>query len=165
MTNPNLTLLAAMSENRVIGRDGDLPWRLPEDLKRFRRLTVGNTVLMGRKTWLSIGKPLPDRANWVLTHDTGFLAPAGVQVFHHLEEALATPPPVGQLLVIGGADLYRLALPRATQLELTLVRASVPGDTFFPDFDLAHWEEAAREDHPADERHAHPYSFVSLVRR
>ncbi|MDR3416100.1 MAG: dihydrofolate reductase [Nevskia sp.] len=157
-----LTLVAAVAENGVIGRDGGLPWRLPEDLKRFRRLTLGNTVLMGRKTFESLGKPLDGRSNWVLTRQPGF-APAGVRVFHDLETVLAQPPQ-GQLMVIGGAELYRLTLPLAQRLELTRVHAAVEGDTRFPQFDPAQWREMAREDHPADPRHAWPYSFVTLVR-
>ena len=160
----NLTLIAAVADNGVIGRDGDLPWRLPEDLKRFRRLTTGNTVLMGRKTWVSLGRPLPDRANWVLTRDAAFTAPEGVRVFRDLAAALAAPPQ-GELLVIGGAELYRQALPQAGRLELTRVHATVPGDTFFPEIDAAQWRETAHEDRPADERHAHAYSFVTLERR
>jgi dihydrofolate reductase len=159
-----LTLIAAVADNGVIGRDGDLPWRLPEDLRHFRRLTLGNTVLMGRKTWDSLGKPLPERANWVLTRDAAFAAPPGVCVFRDLQAALSAPPQ-GSLLVIGGAELYRQALPQAGRLELTLVHAAVAGDTFFPPYDAAQWRELARSDHAADERHAHAYSFVSLVRR
>ncbi|MDE0854652.1 MAG: dihydrofolate reductase [Nevskia sp.] len=159
---PPVTLIVAVAENGVIGRDGTLPWRLPEDLKHFRRLTLGNTVLMGRKTWQSLGKPLDGRANWVLTRDPAFSAP-GAQVFRDLDAALAQPPQ-GQLLVIGGAELYRQALPLASRLELTRVHARVEGDTHFPDYDPAQWRETARSDHPADERHAHAYSFLTLDR-
>ncbi|MFI4981037.1 MAG: dihydrofolate reductase [Nevskiales bacterium] len=159
---PRLTLVVAVSENGIIGRDGGLPWRLPEDLKHFRRLTLGNTVLMGRKTFESLGKPLEGRANWVLTRDTAF-APAGAQVFRDLDAALAASPQ-GELLVIGGADLYRQTLPLASRLELTQVHAQVEGDTHFPDYDAKLWRETARVDHAADERHAHAYSFLTLDR-
>lgn len=159
---PKVTLIVAVAENGVIGRDGTLPWRLPEDLRHFRRLTMGNTVLMGRKTWQSLGRPLDGRANWVLTRDPAFSAP-GAQVFRDLDAALAQPPQ-GQLLVIGGAELYRQALPLASRLELTRVHARVEGDTHFPDYDPAQWRETSRSDHVADERHAHAYSFLTLDR-
>jgi len=160
--NAELTLIAALAQNRVIGRDGDLPWRLPDDLKRFKRLTVGKTVLMGRKTWVSLGRPLPDRDNWVLTRDAAF-KPAGAMVFANLDEALKA----GQgreLVVIGGAELYRQTLPLATRLELTEVLAEVDGDTLFPAIDAGQWQTIASEDHPADERHVHAFRFVTLQR-
>ncbi|WP_293388880.1 dihydrofolate reductase [Nevskia sp.] len=160
--NSELTLIAALAQNRVIGRDGDLPWRLPDDLKRFKRLTVGKTVLMGRKTWVSLGRPLPDRDNWVLTRDAAF-KPTGATVFASLDQALNA----GQgreLVVIGGAELYRQTLPLATRLELTEVLAEVDGDTLFPAIDLAQWQTITSEAHPADERHAHAFRFVSLQR-
>ena len=159
---PALTLVVAVAENGIIGRGGDLPWRLPEDLKHFRRLTMGNTVLMGRKTFESLRKPLEGRANWVLTRDPAY-APAGATVFHDLADALAAQPQ-GQLIVIGGAELYRQTLPLAKRLELTRVHANVAGDTHFPLHDPALWRETAREDRPADERHAHAYSFLTLER-
>ncbi len=158
-----LILIAALAENRVIGRDGDLPWRLPDDLKRFKRLTVGKTVLMGRKTWDSLGRPLPDRDNWVLSRDPMF-KPAGATVFATLDQALNA----GQgreLVVIGGAELYRQTLPLATRLELTEVQAEVDGDTRFPEIDRRAWQQIACEEHAADERHAHALRFVSLQRR
>ncbi len=158
-----LILIAALAENRVIGRDGDLPWRLPDDLKRFKRLTVGKTVLMGRKTWVSLGRPLPDRDNWVLSRDPTF-KPAGATVFATLDQALNA----GQgreLVVIGGAELYRQTLPLATRLELTEVLAEIDGDTRFPEIDRRAWQQIACEEHAADERHAHALRFVSLQRR
>lgn len=161
--NAELTLIAALAANRVIGRDGDLPWRLPDDLKRFKRLTVGKTVLMGRKTWDSLGRPLPDRANWVLSREASF-KPAGATVFASLDQALNA----GQgreLVVIGGAELYRQTLPIATRLELTEVQAEVDGDTWFPEVDPAAWIETASEAHTADARHALPFRFVTLDRR
>lgn len=157
-----LVLVAALAENRAIGLGGALPWRLPEDLKRFKRLTVGKTILMGRKTWDSLGRPLPERENWVLTRDPDFAAP-GARAFRGLEAALDAHPG-GELMVIGGADLYRQTLPLATRLELTQVHAEVEGDAFFPKLDPAQWHEQRREDHPADARHAHAYSFVTLLR-
>ncbi len=163
MSNP-LVLIAALAANRVIGRDGDLPWRLPEDLKRFRRLTLGNTILMGRKTYDSLGKPLDGRINRVLTRDPNFAAPPGVQVFRELRDALDAPCD-GALMVIGGAQLYAQTLPLAQRLELTEVAADVAGDTHFPVFDARDWIETAREEYATDARHPHAYAFVSLVRR
>lgn len=151
-----------MDEQRLIGRDNALPWRLPNDLKFFKRTTLGKTVLMGRKTWESLGRPLPERDNWVLTRDSGFTA-LGARVFHRLEDALAAAP--SELVVIGGAELYRQLLPQVQRMYLTQVHGRFEGDAWFPEFDPAQWHEVAREDHPADERHAVPYSFVTLERR
>lgn len=159
----NLTLIVARARNGVIGRDGDLPWRLPDDLKHFKQLTVGKTVLMGRKTWLSLGRPLPDRDNWVLSRDPGF-KPAGATVFATLDQALNAAQGRA-LVIIGGADLYRQTLPLADRLELTEVLAEVDGDTRFPDLVADDWLELASEDHPVDDRHALPFRFVTLTRR
>lgn len=158
-----ICLIAAVGDNGLIGREGQLPWRLPEDLKRFRRLTLGKTILMGRKTFDSLGKPLDGRDNWVLTRDAAWTAPAGVRVFHRLQDALDAHAE-GEMMVIGGAELYRQTLPFADRLELTEVHASLDGETYFPSFDRKQWREAARENHPNDGRHAFAYSFVTLIR-
>jgi dihydrofolate reductase len=152
-----------MAQNGVIGRDNALPWRLPEDLKRFKAFTLGKTLLMGRKTYESIGRPLPGRANLVLTRDRGFRAP-GVVVVHSVEEALAHAAD-NELVAIGGAEIYRLVLPFARRLYLTHVHADVPGDTYFPDFDPTQWADVEWRMHPADEQHAYPLTFVTLERR
>lgn len=157
-----LSLIVACDENRLIGRAGDLPWRLPNDLKHFKALTLGKTILMGRKTWDSLGRPLPQRDNWVLTRDATFAAP-GCRAFGTLQAALAAHAS-GELMVIGGAELYRQTLPHAQRLYLTRVHAQEQGDTWFPDFDLAQFREISREDHPADDRHVYPYSFLILER-
>lgn len=157
-----ISLIVAMDEGGLIGRDNALPWRLPEDLKFFKRTTLGKTVLMGRKTWDSLGKPLPDRQNWVLSRDPAF-APAGARVFRSLQDALAAHAG-GELMVIGGAQLFREALPLAQRIYLTRVHARLEGDVRFPQFDAAHFRETSREDRPADERHAYPYSFLTLER-
>lgn len=156
-----------MDQNGLIGRDGQLPWRLPADLQHFRRRTLGHTVLMGRKTWDSLGKPLDGRANWVLSRDATF-KPRGARVFADLASACAAHAAgegQGALMVIGGAQVYQQALPLARRLYLTLVQARLQGDTHFPPFDRAQFVEREREDHPADERHAHPFRFVTLERR
>ncbi len=151
-----------MDENGLIGRKGQLPWRLPEDLKHFRRLTLGKTVLMGRKTWDSLGKPLEGRRNWVLSRDPSFRA-AGCEVFGTLEAALLAHRE-GELVVIGGAELYRQALPHVQTVHLTRVHARVDGDTRFAAWNAAEFRQTAVADHPADVRHAHAYSFVTLER-
>jgi dihydrofolate reductase len=157
-----ISLVVAMDEGGVIGQGGGLPWRLPEDLKHFRRLTLGKTVLMGRKTWDSLGKPLEGRRNWVLSRDPAF-RPAGAEAFATLEQALAAHRE-GELVVIGGAELYRQALPLARTLHLTRVHARVGGDTTFPAWSPADFRQTAVEHHPADARHAHAYSFITLER-
>jgi len=166
----DISLIVAMDEGGLIGRGGQLPWRLPEDLKLFRRLTMGKTLLMGRKTWDSLGKPLDGRVHWVLSRDPGF-HPEGCRVFPSLEVALAAhtdrghgPLPHGELMVIGGADLFRATLPLAQRIHLTRVHTRLEGDTWFPLEELGAFRETARVDHPADERHAWPYSFITLQR-
>jgi dihydrofolate reductase len=161
---PLISLIVAMAQNGVIGRDNALPWRLPEDLKRFKAFTLGKTILMGRKTYESIGRPLPGRANLVLTRDRNWIA-AGVTVVHSVEQALTQAAPGKELVVIGGAEIYRLVLPFARRIYLTHVHADVPGDTFFPDFDSTQWADVECRMHPADDQHAFPLTFVTLERR
>ena len=158
----SVSLIVAMDQNRLIGRQGQLPWRLPNDLKHFKALTLGKTVLMGRKTWESLGRPLPQRQNWVLTRDAAFKA-EGARVFATLEDALREHAS-GELMVIGGAELYRQTLPLAQTIYLTEVQTQLQGDAWFPPWPRAEWREQAREPHAADERHAYAYSFVTLVR-
>ena len=162
----DLVLVVAAADNGVIGRDGDLPWRLPADLQHFKRLTLGKTILMGRKTWQSLGRPLPQRDNWVITREPAFQAP-GARVFASLDQALAAAQSqaVAELMVIGGAQIYAQTLPLASRLHLTRVHANVDGDTRLPEYDAAAFVETAREDHAADERHAYAYSFITLQRR
>lgn len=163
MALPNLSLIAAIAENGVIGREGSLPWTLPNDLRRFRRLTMGNTVLMGRRTWDSLGHALEGRENWVLTRDTAFSVD-DARVFHSLGDVYKAQPQ-GVLMAIGGADLYRQTLPMASRLELTLVHARVDGDVHFPGIDENDWLEVGREKHRADDRHTYAYDFVTYERR
>ena len=159
---PRVTLVVAVADNGVIGRDGTLPWRLPDDLKRFKQTTLGKPVLMGRKTWDSIGRPLPGRRNIILSTRPGFTA-AGADVFPTLDAALHACAGEPEVMVIGGAEIYRVALPLATRIHLTRVHAAPEGDTFL-ELPLDGWRELSREDHPADDRHAHPFSFVTLER-
>ena len=149
-----IALVAAMGRNRVIGKDGTMPWHLPAELKHFRRVTRGKVVVMGRKTFESIGEPLKGRTNIVLTRDPDFEA-AGCEVAHSVEALLRDERP---LYVIGGAQLYRQFLPHADLMHLTRIDAEFEGDTFFPEFDLAEWRLVAAEPHPPDEKN--PYSFT-----
>ena len=161
-----LTLLVAAAENNAIGLNGQLPWRLPADLQRFKRHTLGHPVLMGRKTWESLGRPLPGRANVVVSRQPGLLLP-GAQVFTDVGEALAYArqlPDDGEVFGIGGGELYRLLLPLADRILLTRVHTTVAGDAFFPELDPAEWREVSREPHPADERHAFAFTFLDLRR-
>jgi dihydrofolate reductase len=153
-----------MARNGVIGRDGGLPWRLPDDLKRFKSITMGKPILMGRRTFESLGRPLPGRENIVLTRDRAWSAP-GCRAVRSLDEALEAAGAAAEVMVIGGAEVYRLAWPRLARLELTEVHADVDGDTRLDAFDPAEWREVAREHHAADERHALAFSFVTLERR
>jgi dihydrofolate reductase len=161
---PLISLIVAMAQNGVIGRDNALPWRLPEDLKRFKEFTLGKPILMGRKTFEAIGRPLPGRANLVLTRDRDWHA-AGVIPVHSVEEALLQTRTCDELVAIGGAEIYRLLLPLARRIYLTHVHADVPGDTYFPAFDPAQWDDVEFRSLPADDRHAYPLTFVTLERR
>ncbi|MGH8111190.1 MAG: dihydrofolate reductase [Rhodanobacteraceae bacterium] len=161
---PSITLIAALDRNRAIGRAGAMPWHLSDDLKRFKALTLGKAVLMGRKTALAIGKLLPGRPNRVLTRsDT---APFENQVVvHSLDDALANAGGA-ELMVIGGGEVYALALPRAARMRLTEIEAATPdADTFFPPFDAREWRELSREHHPANVRHPLAFDFVDYERR
>lgn len=159
-----VSIVVATDTTGGIGLRGSLPWHLPEDLRRFKALTMGSPVVMGRKTWDSIGRALPGRHNIVVSWRAS-LAIEGCTVVDSLDAALAAAGPVPEVFVIGGAEIYRLALPIADTLYLTRVHATVGADTFFPALDFAEWEELARVEHPADDRHAHAMSFVTLRRR
>jgi len=161
---PLISLIVAMAQNGVIGRDNSMPWRLPEDLKRFRAFTLGKPILMGRKTFESIGRPLEGRTNLVLTRDRSWFAP-GVIVVHSVEEALTQASASDELVVIGGAEIYRLVLPFARRIYLTHVHADVQGDITFPEFDPTQWADVEYSSQPADDEHAYPVTFVTLERR
>lgn len=158
-----IALIAAMDRMRAIGREGDMPWHLPDDLRRFKQLTLGKAVLMGRKTALSIGRTLPGRTNLVLTHQAS--APFAQQiVVESLDAALAQAGP-SELMVIGGGEVYAQALDRAERLHLTLIETEVPGaDTWFPPFDVSRWQLVGEEAHAADARHAHAFRFCDYRR-
>jgi len=157
-----VSLIAAMAENRVIGRDNQLPWRLSADLQHFKALTMGKPIIMGRKTYESIGRPLPGRTNIVITRDSAFQA-EGCEVVYSIEQALAAARGFEEVMVIGGAELYRQMLDHADRLYLTLVRAEVEGDALFPELGQQ-WHEVERESRKADDKNQFDYDFVILER-
>lgn len=164
MSLPALHLIAALDRRGAIGRGNALPWHLPDDLRRFKALTLGQPVLMGRRTAQSLGRALPGRRNLVLTRgaDVPF---AGMEAVDAVDAALARVADAQRLWVIGGGEVYALCLPRAAALHLTHVDTDVPdADAFFPNFDTDLWRETARARHPADDRHAHAFDFVDYQR-
>jgi len=160
---PEIILVAAVATNGVIGRENALPWRLKADLAHFKATTTGHPVLMGRRTWESLGRPLPGRRNLVVTRDPGYAAP-GVEVFTSPDAALQAAG-AGKVFVIGGAEIYRQLLGRADALILTEVQAEVAGDAVFPAFDRASFVEIRREAHCADAHNEFPFDFVEYRRR
>jgi len=157
-----LTAVVAVSDNDVIGRDNALPWHMPADLAFFKRVTMGKPILMGRRTWDSIGRPLPGRRNIVLTRGD-FQAP-GVDTVHSVDEALALVAGEAEMMVIGGAEIFRLLMPRMTHIHLTRVHCRIDGDVFMPPIAPQEWREVSRDEHPADTRNACALSFILLER-
>lgn len=153
-----ISLIVAASTNNAIGIRGDLPWRLSDDLKRFKAVTMGKPIIMGRKTWDSIGRPLPGRQNIVITRQSEFSA-EGCDVVASVAEAVAIAGDVDEVMVIGGSQIYELALPSADRMYLTRVHAQVEGDAFFPDVDESRWRLSSDEWHAADERNEFDCSF------
>ncbi|TXT27246.1 MAG: dihydrofolate reductase [Gallionellaceae bacterium] len=160
-----LTIIAALAQNRTIGSNNTLPWRIPEDLKHFKALTMGHPIIMGRKTFDSIGKPLPGRTTVVVTRNRELSVPAGCLVTHSLEEAIAACAGEREAFVVGGAELYAQALPLADTLYLTEIRKEVDGDAHFPEFDRSAWQEIARERCSQVEPQALEYHFVVYRRK
>ena len=161
-----ISMIAAMAHDRVIGKDNQMPWHLPADLAHFKRVTLGKPVLMGRKTFESIGRPLPGRRNLVISRNPGYQA-EGIEVVGSVEaaRALLASSAVEELMVIGGGHLYAEMLPSADRLYLTQIDLAVEGDTRFPAFDDGQWQRIDCESHPADEKNPHPYRFESWQRR
>jgi dihydrofolate reductase len=157
-----LSAVVAASDNDVIGRDNALPWYQPADLAYFKRVTMGKPILMGRKTWDSIGKPLPGRRNIVLSR-SGFIAP-GTDVVRTLDEACELAAGSPELMVIGGAMIFELAMPRLDHIHLTRVHCVIDGDVFLPKLQPGEWQEVQREERPADERNVYAMSFIELAR-
>jgi dihydrofolate reductase len=176
----SIALLVAMTADGVIGRAGALPWRLSSDLRRFRELTTGRPIVMGRKTYESIGRPLPQRTMIVVTRQSGFTAPPGVHVVHTIDAAVEVAqatltnrpapqaatvadrfsPAADEIFIVGGAELYRQTLDRATRLYVTLVEAAVDGDAYFPKFDRTQWRRVHRADGAVDAKNEYPYSYL-----
>ena len=165
---PLITLIVAAADTGVIGRDNTLPWHLPEDLKRFKRLTMGKPMIMGRKTFESIGKPLPGRQNIVVTRDANYTSKFsgdGITVVHDLDAALHAAGAAPEVMIIGGAELFRLSLPRAARVHLTRVHGDIAGDVMWPELDLREWQVIERERHDADPRHAYAMTFEVWEKR
>ncbi|MGZ5052521.1 MAG: dihydrofolate reductase [Methylobacter sp.] len=156
-----IALIVAMASNRAIGLGGQMPWHLSADLKKFKQITMGSPILMGRKTYESIGRPLPGRTNIVISRNPSYSQP-GCQVFNDLDKALASCADAEQAFIIGGADLYQSTLPIADTIYLTQIHSEFPGDTFFPEIDETQWPEVAREDINDDPDVSFSYSFLKL---
>ncbi len=159
-----ISLVAAMDRKRVIGKDNALPWSMPADLKHFRDLTRAHPVIMGRKTYESIGRPLPDRTNIILTRDPLWRA-EHCMTAHTAAEAVAAAGDAPEIMVIGGEQVFRMFLSMAQKMYLTLIDADFDGDTTFPEWNPDEWRETAREAHPADAANPHPYTFLTLERK
>jgi dihydrofolate reductase len=158
-----LSIIVAVADNGVIGSGNQLPWRLPDDLKRFKALSLGKPIVMGRKTYDSIGRPLPGRLNIVISRQPGLQIP-GCTVVTSIGEAIATAQPAPEIVIVGGADIYRQVLPQVQVIHLTRVHANVAGDVVFPTLQEHEWREVAKEYHPADERHAYAFTVSTLER-
>jgi dihydrofolate reductase len=159
----SLSLIVAMDDNRLIGNKNKLPWHLPADLAFFKRTTMGKPIVMGRKTFESIGKPLPGRRNIVITRDDSFSA-AGCEVANSIEAAMSLTKDDDEVMLIGGASLYEQTIARATQLYITRIHQSFEGNTWFPEIDLSEWKAVNREDFDADHSNQYAYSFIKYVR-
>ncbi|SHG82656.1 dihydrofolate reductase [Flagellimonas flava] len=160
-----LIIIAAAGENNALGKDNDLPWHLPDDFKRFKALTSGHKIIMGRKTLESFPKALPNREHIAITRDTSYQPKFPCQIVHSLENALALIGPEETAFIIGGGEIYRQALDFATDIELTRVHASFEADTFFPEIDEQAWELVREDFHPADERHKHSFTYLTYKRK
>ena len=161
MKKPIFTIIVAVSENQVIGKDNDLIWNLKRDLNRFKNLTSGHHVIMGRKTFESFQKPLPNRVHIVITRQKNYPAPSGVIVVNSVKEAIESVVDDDQPFIIGGGEIYNQALKYASVIELTRVHSTFLGDTFFPKIDEKKWIEVNREDVFKDEIHAYDFSFIT----
>lgn len=160
-----ISLIWAMADDRVIGIDNRLPWKLPADMQWFRRHTLGKPIIMGRRTFESFGgKPLPQRTNIVITSDPAYQA-EGIVVVNSIDAALAAAGEADEVMIIGGMSFYQQMLPRADRLYMTLIHENFTGDAWFPEFDLDEWQELSREDHQADEKNPHDYSFITMTRK
>jgi dihydrofolate reductase len=159
----NISIIAAMGEQRVIGSNGALPWNMPADMRRFRSCTIGKPIVMGSKTYASIGHPLSERENIILTHDKTYVAD-GCCIMNSPEEIMKKYAEVSELMIIGGASVYATFLPHTDTMYLTHIKNVFKGDTYFPLFNQKEWREVSREEHDADEENNYPYVFTTLKR-
>lgn len=160
-----LTLIAAAAENNALGKDNDLLWHLPDDFKRFKQLTTGHYIIMGRKTFESFPKPLPNRTHVIITRQNKYSALEGCIVVDSLKKAIAVCPKEEEIFIIGGGEIYKQSLALADKIELTRVHTSLDADTFFPEIDLKDWQLVFEEFHPKDEKHAFAFTFLTYHRK
>lgn len=160
-----LIIIAAAAENNALGKDNDLVWHLPDDFKRFKRLTSGHKIIMGRKTLESFPKPLPDREHIVITRDENYMPKFPCTLVHSIEEAIGLVRDDETAFIIGGGEIYRLSMPLATDIELTRVHGIFEADTFFPEIDETRWELVNEELHPKDDRHKYAFTYLTYRRR
>lgn len=158
-----LALIAAMSTNRVIGKNNQLPWHMPADLKHFKRLTVNKPVVMGRKTYESIGRPLPKRRNLVITQQPDFSA-EGCEIFNSIDTAIEAVGDADEVMIIGGAGIYQQVIDRVDTMYLTIIESDISGDAYFPEWQEKDWDEVSNEAHPADSENPLPYRFTQYKR-
>lgn len=159
-----IILIAAAAENNALGKDNQLLWHLPDDFKRFKALTTGHYIIMGRKTFESFPKPLPNRTHVIVSRQQ-YDAPEGCIVAHSIEKAIGLCPENEDVFVIGGGEIYNLAMPLAGKIDLTRVHATFEADTFFPEIDPEDWKLAGSEFHPKDEKHAYDFTFLQFIRK
>jgi len=158
-----ISIIAALSDDFIIGNNNKLPWHLPADLQHFKAITLGKPVIMGRKTYESIGKALPGRKNIIITHDKNWRA-ENCEIYHNVKDILNDLKNYPEIMIIGGAEIYKQFLPLATKMYLTVIHHDFIGDKYFPKWDSNEWQEISREYHPADEKNAYDYSFVLFKR-
>ncbi len=164
MNKPLISFIWGQDRNRLIGCNNSLPWRLPADMAWFKKSTMGKPILMGRKTYESIGRPLPGRTNLILSRQTDFLID-GCTVVHSLDDAKSAVPDADEVMVMGGAEIYALLFNQAERLYITEIDAEFEGDAWFPEFDRGQWKEIFRESHQPHEKNAYPYAFIILERK
>jgi dihydrofolate reductase len=158
-----VTIVVAISENHVIGKDNQLPWYMPNDLKHFKDITTGHTVIMGRKTYDSVGKPLPRRRNIIITRKP--ITIEGCEFVNSIEAALALCADEPEVFIVGGAEIYKQSIKLTDRIYLTIIHKKFDGDSFFPEIDKHEWKEVFREDHESDDKNPFPYSFITLERK
>lgn len=155
-------IVVAIAENYAIGKNNQLLWHMPADLKHFKQITSGHTVIMGRKTYDSVGKPLPNRRNIIITRQD--ITIPGCEVVKSVDEALELCLSEEEVFIVGGAEIYKLAMDKTDRIYLTIIHHSFDADSFFPEIDYLEWKEVSKEDYPADEKHKYSYSFITLER-